>query len=528
MKRFKYLIPMRDGTRLLTYVTLPGDGTGRYAVLFSRNPYCPPPEADEPEIVESEDGPAAALGFAYADQHCRGRGGSEGDCIPFTNEREDGLDTIAWIERQPWFDGRIYLYGGSYLTYVHLSYMDALPASVKGASLAVMPTDGSLAFFKNGVFKADIGPIWYNGMYHPQDLIHGDPETSFFAEWFKYPMNEYPKRVYGYDVPAFNDIWKLRTDPRGCPHAFSDALDAMRNCAIPVLLADGWSEMFLDGMVKMWHELPPETRARSAFLMGPWSHDFSVHEDWAYPFENSDFRHEYELEWFRYLRDGTPLSGLEPGKVKYYHAGKGEWVFAPDFPDAPPTKPLYLAEGGVLAEKQPDTGSVTYTFDPADPPFFPGGPNTFCTGPRGFALQPAQDFRPDVKSFVTASLTGDLTLAGKAEMELEVSSTADDTAFIGRLCCVEANGNTTVMQDCPLETEKTTPGERTVLRGQTGPVCWTLHAGECLRLDIASADAHSYRVHSNYAGDQLTVRKTRIADNTVYFGKSRLILPVSE
>lgn len=528
MKRYRHFVPMRNGTKLLTYITLPGDGTGRYAVLFSRNPYCPPPEEDEPEIVESEDNPAAVLGFAFADQHCRGRGGSEGDCIPFANEREDGLDTIAWIERQPWFDGRIYLYGGSYLTYVHLSYMDALPESVKGASLAVMPTDGSLAFFKNGVFKADIGPIWYNGMYHPQDLIHGDPEKSFFAEWFKYPMDEYPKRVYGYDVPAFNDIWKLRTDPRGCPHAFSDALDAMRNCRVPVLLADGWSEMFLDGMVRMWHELPAETRARSAFLMGPWSHDFSIHDDWVYPFENSDFNHGYELEWFRYLRDGTPLTGLEPGKVKYYHAGKGEWVFAPDFPDAPSTKPLYLAQGGVLEEKQPERGSVTYTFDPADPPFFPGGPNTFCTGPRGFALQPVPNFRPDVKSFLTAPLTGDMTIAGKAEMILEVSSTADATAFTGRLCCVEANGNATVIQDCPLETEKIIPGERFIIRGRTGPLCWTLHAGERLRLDISSADAHSYRVHSNYAGDQLTVRETRIADNTVYFGKSRLILPVSE
>jgi putative hydrolase, CocE/NonD family len=526
MKRYKYMVPMRDGIKLLTYVTLPGDGTGRYAILLSRNPYCPAPEADEPEVAEGEDSPIAAVGFASVDQHCRGKGGSEGECIPFINEREDGLDTIAWIERQLWFDGRIYLYGGSYLTYVQLSYMDVLPESVKGASLAVMTTDGSKAFFKNGVFKADVGPIWFLGMHHPWDLLHGDPDSSYFAEWFKYPMSEYARRVYGYDVPAFNDTWKLRNDPRACPHAFSDAVDAMRKCRIPVLLTDGWSEMFFDGMVGMWHELPPETRAKSAFLMGPWSHDCTIHGDWVYPFTNAEIDRGYELQWFLHLRDDAPLTELEPGKVKYYHAGKGEWVFAPDFPDKTPTKPLYLADSGMLEAAQPKDSSVTYTFDPADPPFFPGGPNTFCTSATGFAPQPPCDFRPDVKSFITAPLAEELTLAGKVALELEVSSTADATAFISRLSCVENNGNATIMQDCPIETEKLTPGERILLHSQMGPVCWTLHKGERLRLDIASADAHSYRVHSNYAEDQLTARETRIADNTVYFGKSRLLLPV--
>lgn len=517
---------MQDGTKLLTYVTLPGDGTGKYAVLFSRNPYCQPPDADEPEIAESEESPAASYGFASVDQRCRGKGGSEGDCVPFVNEREDGLHTIAWIERQPWFDGRIYLYGGSYLAFVHLSYMDTLPESVKGASLAVMPTDGSLGLFKNGVFKADVGPMWYLGMYRPQDLILGDPAKSFYDEWFKYPMCEYTRRVYGYDVPSFNDMWKLRADSRGCPHAFSDAVDAMRNCRVPVLLTDGWSEMFLEGMVQMWHELPPETRAQSAFLLGPWSHDVSIHDDWVYPFENADFNYGYELEWFLYLRDNKPLSGLEPGKVKYYHVGKGEWMFDTDFSDMSPTKSLYLAGGGMLSDRQPDKGSITYAFDPTDPPFFPGGPNTFCTQPTGFAPQPEQNFRQDVKSFLTTPLTAELTLAGKVEMELEVSSTVDATAFVGRLCCVEANGNATIMQDCPMEIERMTPGERIMISGQTGPVCWTLHPGERLRLDIASADGHSYRVHSNYMGDQLTARETCVAENTVYFGKSCLILPV--
>lgn len=524
MVKNKIFVRVSDDTRLLTYVFLPGDGKGKYPVLLVRNPYCQAPDPNEPDTVESQDYGYCCSGFALVEQRCRGQGGSEGKCIPFMNERSDGLDTIAWIEKQPWFDGRIYLIGGSYLTYVHLSYMDSLPESVKGASLAVMPTNGNLAFFKNGVYKADVGPGWYPAMVRPE----GFELPDVYKEWEKFPMSGYMERVFGYDVPEFTDTVKLKKDPAACPGAFSDALNAMRNCRVPVLLSDGWTEMFFDGMVSMWNELPEETRKKSAFMVGPWSHDLHVSPEFVYNFENGAFPENFELEWLLHLRDGKELKNFREGMVRYYHIGKGEWRFADNFPSVPASLPMYLDEDSVLSGNIPEDGSVTYTYDPLDPPSFPGGPNTFCRAPWGYAKQPEANFRSDVKSFISAPLDNEITLEGKIRVELEVSSTAPATAFIARICCTEENGNTTIMQDCPIECDMPENNGRRIVSGETGNLCWTLRRGERMRVDISSADAHSYSVHTNYPGEQFFIPETRKADNTIYFGKSRVVLPAAE
>ena len=45
----------------------------------------------------------------------RGRYESEGEFDPLTQEPADGDDTLNWMARQPWCDGKIGMTGGSYL-----------------------------------------------------------------------------------------------------------------------------------------------------------------------------------------------------------------------------------------------------------------------------------------------------------------------------------------------------------------------------------------------------------------------------
>ena len=53
--------------------------------------------------------------MALVVQDCRGRYGSDGDYVPFVNETRDGEDTLAWLAAQPWCNGRIGMFGDSYL-----------------------------------------------------------------------------------------------------------------------------------------------------------------------------------------------------------------------------------------------------------------------------------------------------------------------------------------------------------------------------------------------------------------------------
>src|SRR3954452_11049327 len=59
----------------------------------------------------------AGLGFHVVVSSCRGTGGSTGGVDPPRRERSDGLDTVAWLRRQPWFNGRLGTFGPSYVGY---------------------------------------------------------------------------------------------------------------------------------------------------------------------------------------------------------------------------------------------------------------------------------------------------------------------------------------------------------------------------------------------------------------------------
>lgn len=521
----KVFVKMSDGIRLYTYIYLPGDGKEKYYTIFRRDPYLPAPENAVEETLTEDDGEFVSAGFAVVVQRCRGKGGSEGECIPFHNERRDGLETLSWISSQPFFNGTVYLSGTSYNSFVHLSYMDSAPDFVKGAYLSVMPSDGSKAMFTNGIMKADLYPLWFLCMYH-SDELKGKDTSSLYSEFQKFPKCDYPKRVYGYDIDEFRYLSSMRLNPRGTPGSFSDAVDSMRKCTFPVLLYDGWGEMFLEGMVQMWDELPDNIRKKSAFIMGPWSHDGVLHSSWKYEFPDGNCKVNNELEWFLHLRDGKEMNEIREGKVRYYNIGKNVWEYSDMFPKGINKKTYYLSCNSRLTFDKPEKGSITYTYDPENAPSFPGGPNTFITGPVGFAYQPEINFRPDVISFVSEPASEEYTVKGRASVTLQISSSSHATAFVIRLSVIDNNGNTTIMQDSPSETPMLFEGEKFLLSSHTGPMCLTVRKGEKIRVDISSADKHSYMLHSNIPGDQYYVNRSIKADNTVYFGLSRIELPI--
>lgn len=524
MKHFDVMLPMEDGVKLYTLVILP-DGEGPHSVVFFRTPYDPAPSEELIQSYAPMYAPYLENGFAIVWQHCRGRGGSEGDFVPFMGERADGLKTLSWIEQQDFCDGRVYLCGGSYLAYVHLSYLAVAPACVKGAALAVMCVDGSKAFFKDGAYKADLGPMWYMDMYHHSDLTHDSSRETYDREFRKYPLAEFPRRAYGYSVPSMDEILSLLENPLAVRGGYSEARYAMRGCRIPVLLKDGWSEMFLTGMLDMWHELPEEIRKQSAFLMGPWGHGCAVDPACPYPLSNGNIEGNPELDWLIHLRDGVEAKCVTPGMVKYYAVGEGEWKLAEDFPDNARTKHMYLTTERSMANAACE-GEISWIHDPEDPPFFPGGPDSFNTPPYAMAAQPQPNFRPDVISFVSEPLTADMPLAGRIRIVLQAASDCDDTAFVARVCCVEQNGTATIMQEGVMHLDPYVPGEWKEISVELDNLCWTLHPGQRLRLDLSSADAANYFVHPNYAGDWRYIDKCRKANNRISLAGSKVELPI--
>jgi predicted acyl esterase len=55
----------------------------------------------------------AARGYVIVVQGARGRYESDGVFVPLQHERADGLATLQWLQQQPWYDGRVGMWGGS-------------------------------------------------------------------------------------------------------------------------------------------------------------------------------------------------------------------------------------------------------------------------------------------------------------------------------------------------------------------------------------------------------------------------------
>jgi predicted acyl esterase len=115
------MIPMRDGVRLATDIYVPSDhaagpAEGRFALPLSRTPYSKQrPSIDGRASSQDQAVRAAMRGFAVAIQDTRGRYESEGEFHSMQDDGRDGWDTLDWLGRQDWCNGRIGMYGVSYL-----------------------------------------------------------------------------------------------------------------------------------------------------------------------------------------------------------------------------------------------------------------------------------------------------------------------------------------------------------------------------------------------------------------------------
>ena len=100
-------VTMRDGVELYTVVQLPCE-QGSFPTVIKRNPYLP--KKMDLDALANED----TRGYAVVTQQCRGTANSSGICIAYINERNDGLDLLDWVRKQPFYNGELFLCGGSY------------------------------------------------------------------------------------------------------------------------------------------------------------------------------------------------------------------------------------------------------------------------------------------------------------------------------------------------------------------------------------------------------------------------------
>ena len=116
-------IPMRDGVTLGAVLYLPL-GAGRVPAVMEMTPYLAD-NAHQNGVEFSREG------FAFVAVDCRGRGGSGGEFTQWITDGPDGFDAVQWIAEQPWCDGQVGLFGGSYTGWNQWMIAGQLPPALK-------------------------------------------------------------------------------------------------------------------------------------------------------------------------------------------------------------------------------------------------------------------------------------------------------------------------------------------------------------------------------------------------------------
>ena len=102
----------------------------------------------------------ASRGYTVVIQGTRGRHHSEGAFYPLRGERSDGIDTLRWLARQPWFDGRLGMWGASAFGHTQWVLADQSDPGPQALMIQIASTDFFGMFHPGGAFSLESALYW--------------------------------------------------------------------------------------------------------------------------------------------------------------------------------------------------------------------------------------------------------------------------------------------------------------------------------------------------------------------------------
>lgn len=538
-------VKMRDGVTLYADVYRPV-ADAKYPALVVRTPYGLQREGIHEGLIR-----LAQAGYAVVAQDVRGRFESGGQWEPFRYEAKDGYDTIEWVARQPWCNGRVGTQGGSYLGHVQWAAITQKPPHLVAAFPAVASTNIYANWLtQGGAFRLSFNYGWGvvrmpNRVMLPQ-WWHTGPAAADELRYEKIlthlPLGTGDLESAHYAVKHYRD-WLTHESYDAYWKAISDE-ERFDQVQVPVHTSGGWFDIFLagtiNGFVGARTKGGPEARKHSRMVIGPWGHgpsrkfgdlDFGPEADRKLP--------DYELPFFDQYVKGVDRGLAAKPPVEIFYMGVNKWKGheAWPIPGATPT-PFYLNASGKLSRAKSE-GTTGYVYDPANPVPTTGG-NNCCGSPTdaGPFDQGRLDARGDILRFVGEPLSAPLAIAGPVKMMLHAATDGPDTDWMIKLIDVYPDGKAYPMAEGMLRARfrqgldkpaKLTPHqvyEYTIDMVGTAVV---FQPGHRIRVDVTSSNFPQFDRNLNTGEPLATASKARVARQTVHHGAaqaSHIVLPV--
>ena len=375
-----------DGATVCAVVVRPRGSRGPLPALFQFTIYADPVTSVREAVLAASNGYVGVTGFT------RGKACSPDETVPYVHDGADAAAMIDWIAAQPWSDGRVGMYGGSYSGFTAWAAAKHRPKALKailvGAPVAPgidVPMEGNV--FWNFVYPWPfyttndrwldaatyddherwnrLNREWYLGgrPYRELERIDGTP-NPVFAEWLAHP--------------ALDEYWRAMV-PQGKEYA---------DLGIPVLQTAGYFHGGPGGALHYFLEhLENDPDADHRLLIGPYDHlqaqrgvvtplgDTSSH---FFGYETDpvawiDIVTDLKFRWFDHVLRGGPLPELLQDRLNYQVMGANVWKHAPSLAAASNRKlRLYFSaarsQAGytLSATAGPADDSIPLTVDLAD------------------------------------------------------------------------------------------------------------------------------------------------------------------
>jgi putative CocE/NonD family hydrolase len=516
-------ITMPDGVVLLGDLYTPRIGSN-YPTVLIRTPY-----GRRGFLTEIFSLPFAERGYNVLYQSTRGTAGSGGDFVYARHEHEDGLATIEWIKKQPWFNGQLAMAGASYLGFVQWSIAAFAGPELKALAPAITSSDFNHFRFQGGTLTLETILAWSTQMTQFattgqkfSDLLSQGKRQKILDQAYNHlPLKEADQLVVGKPSQTYQDV--LAHGPQDEYWQPVDYSHTVKDVDLPVDLVAGWYDMFLYWQLLDYRRLR-EAGKQPYLLIGPWYH--------GQPNSLGPITKE-NLVWFDSHLKGNK-QGLRKDPVRLFVMGANEWRDFADWP--PPSRPekwFLQPEGGLSKETPSSSEPDHYRYNPANPTPAVGG-NSLGKY-MGKKDNRQLEARADVLVYSSPVLTGDLEVIGPVVAELYVRSSLEYTDFFARLCVVEKSGKSLNLCDGIIRVE---PGNEQVSRQEDGSLCVRLELwptanrfkrGQRIRLQVSSG-AHPRFPRNPGSGERTGEETTlKLAEQRVYHDPahpSALILPV--
>jgi putative CocE/NonD family hydrolase len=562
-------IPMRDKVELNATIYLPRtkDGTiSRTPVIFTLTPYIS-------DTYHARAAYFASHGYGFALVDVRGRGNSAGEFEPFAQEPRDGHDVVEWLAQQPFCDGKVAMWGGSYAGFDQWATAKELPphlATIVPVAAAHPPLD--YPSLDNVGETYDVQWFTLTSGRAAQNNLFGDQKfwrTKFLDAYKKHIPFKSLDSFVGNPSVNFQRILK---------HPMADAYyDAMvptreqfQKITLPILTITGQYDGDELGALTFYRDhianASPEVRAKHFLVIGPWDHAGTrtpTDEVAGIKFGSASVLDLNDLhrQWY----DWTMKNGARPGflknQVAYYllapgnTGANGEWKYADSFESLSANpRTLYLDSqnsdanavfrSGTLTENQPKEGADKFTYDPLDTK---RGENVEGIDPKektaGLDQTYALSISDDGLVYHTAALPSETLLVGCPAITLWVSTDTPDTDLSVDLYEIQPDGTSIALwsdirrlryRESLRQEKLVKPGE--IVRCDFNPglfVARRLMKGSRLRLVISSPNSILWQKNYNSGGvvaDE-TAKDARTAHVQVYHNPahaSALQIPLGE